>query len=296
MKKLDYKSKKWDKEWIRHEKVYKQYFNDKMGIKLKKDDPIPNYRDVVVSFHTFKGSPKEQPYKELHELCSLNLKYEIISSKIYNHNQEDTSCIREVYLSGLVGVVGEALFNRLPRNSIDDFRKIEELTYGGSLYIQYSISLYKLIVTNQTHYSCFKSQDNIIVNLWNGEFEKASKYLDTIELITELEIGNMYYSEQRLKQIMISLIQRDEIKLKEELISRIRKYRQNGDGYLTAIDFVSIAFIKMAKKHGMNIEIDIIETPKFFFDDKLIEMELKKVEISPFIQEQIDKAKVIGFL
>lgn len=285
MMKLDYKTPKWDKDWMKHDKIYKQYLKDRMDVKILKNEPIQNYRDVIISFYTFKGTDKERPYNNLHELCSIYLKYEIIFSRIYIYDQENTSCIREVYLSGLTGIVGEALFN-------DEFRAIEERESGCSLYIQYSNSLYKLIATNQTQYF-LKTQDNIIVNLWNGEFEKVLKYLDTIEPQTNLDIGNLYYSEQRLKEIMIALIKKDVKKMEEELILRIRNYRRNGDGYITAIDFVSIAFIKIAKKHGMNIEIDIIEIPKFFFDDKLIEIELLQINLPHFLQEQIDIANIV---
>lgn len=80
MKKLDYKTPKWDRELIRYEKIYKQYLKDKMGIKLKKDEPISNHRDIVVSFHTFNGISKERPYKDwytftLPRLCTSTARH-----------------------------------------------------------------------------------------------------------------------------------------------------------------------------------------------------------------------------
>ncbi len=290
MRKLDYKNLKWDKYRTLMDKFWKKDLKQKGFPKLGKDEIIPNHRELLLDFYKFKGIGKERLYKEFFALNSLILKYQLIADKTYNYNENDSRCIQDLFLSGLIGMVGEALYN-------NEFRAIEERTSGDSLYLQYCNSLFMLIATDQTYFEWFNKEDNIILNLWNGNFTKVAQELKNIISITEIDEGCMYHSIPRIKEIILALINKDEKKLKEELVARIRKYRRNSyDGYLTCLDFVSIAIIKIAQKHGINIEIDIIEIPKFIFDKDIVKEEVAKAEIIPFVQEYIDKVKEMGYL
>ena len=294
MRKLDYKRPKWDKENTYIDKFFKQWMKQNNYPKIGKSERIPNLREVLYSFkynfHLDNGTCRDMPHKEWFQIDIKVLKYKIVARDLYNYDTEDTSCMQELFLSALVEIIAQSFCN-------DEIRKQERIPDDINLDAYYLNALYMFIATNQTDYECFNKDDNIVLWLYNQNIEKAREYLDTIESKTELDIGNMYDGVSRLREIMLALINKDAVKMKEEMISRIRKYRRNGDGYLTAIDFISIAFIKMAKKQGMDIEIDVIEIPKFFFDDEVIQREIDKDKIiTPLIQGYLDKAKGLGYV
>ena len=106
------------------------------------------------------------------------------------------------------------------------------------------------------------------------------------------ESREVYYTrQQHLKKIYQAIIEKNEKAFNEELIKRIKKCRKNMVGYLTIVDIVSIALIKIAKKAGLNYTFDVIEIPKMYFDEtyKIDKEKVKLPFYDEFVKEGIIK-------
>lgn len=129
-------------------------------------------------------------------------------------------------------------------------------------------------------------EDTVMGSLYLGEKEKAKKLVEQLPEIDEKRPEVYYIKPQFLKGIYNALLNQNEELLKEELVKRVKKYRKNMTSYATVIDFTTIGLLKTAKRYGMNVELDIAETPAFLKED--IDMEHFSALKIPF-QDEMEK-------
>ena len=91
------------------------------------------------------------------------------------------------------------------------------------------------------------------------------------------------------------ILQGDEVSLKKRLIQRIKEDRKEPVDYFEIIDIYSTAMIKLAQKYGMDINIDVIEIPKLFFNQECCKIDISKIEV-PFFEEALTVLKENGIL
>ena len=72
----------------------------------------------------------------------------------------------------------------------------------------------------------------------------------------------------------------------KKAFKRVDTYRKNMTSYATVIDFTTIGLLKTAKRYGMNVELNIAETPAFLKED--IDMEPFSALKIPF-QDEMEK-------
>ena len=65
--------------------------------------------------------------------------------------------------------------------------------------------------------------------------------------------------------------------------------------YLMKLEMNSIAMIKLAYRHGMHCEIDVIEIPKFFFDEEVCSIDNTEIKI-PFFDDALEQLKKLGIM
>ncbi|MDE7202319.1 MAG: hypothetical protein K2O91_10560 [Lachnospiraceae bacterium] len=264
MKKLDFKSKKWDKELRNLEEV------------------IKGTNGKFVEFHNlsvlgdFNTLPDKRKYLGYLSACVLN--YYSIACDYYIMNNSDYRAVDYIYLSGISGILADRLGKEADRNKYQ-YKRISEN----------ELSLYELIATDEAEIDFFKDKDSVIYHIYCGNYDKAECLLQSIEMNDSIEEGCLYDTIEYLKAIYMAIIARNEELFNEELAKRIRKYRKNMVGYSTIIDVISIALIKMARKAEINYHLDVIEIPKIFFDKNY---RIDKEKLEPvFYEEALEKCK-----
>lgn len=262
MKKLDYKSKKWDKELKNLEKV----------IKSTKGKFVEfNNLSVLGDFNIL---PDKREYLGYLSSCVQN--YYLIACDYYIMDNLDYKSIDYIYLSGISGILADRL------GKVDDQNKYQYKCISES-----ELSLYELIATDEIEIDFFKDKDSIIYHIYYGNYDKAQFLLRSIEMDDSIEEGCLYDTIEYLKAIYMAIIARNEELFNEELTKRIQKYRKNMVGYTTIIDVISIALIKMARKAEIDYHLDVIEIPKIFFNNNY---QIDKDKVKPqFYDEALEK-------
>ena len=235
--KIDYKSKKWDKE-IKEFKKLKEYLWSNQNEQL-----------LIQRFL------KDQDFQDFY--ASLALKYNCLADKKYLFDYIDDA-IKYTYLSGYALLLAYCIYKKGPDSNYN--RRIESLLAG----IDYA--LYQLIATGEIENDYIsKLDDHLIVLMYHKKYEQVKLKL---EQLSETPKQSLYYVHPSyLKETYMAIIEHDEKKFNDELVKRIKTYRKNMVGYSVMIDAVSVALIKMAQREGINCTVDVIEIPKQFFDE-----------------------------
>lgn len=258
--KLDYKSKKWDKEMVKLQN-YKEYCGEGY---------LSNVKATINKFN--RNQTKD--YGWLYGCLDLN--YQEISY-IYLQENDYQKVLENTYLSA---------------KSVMTFKQIYEkgvktqFTNANNKLMEVEYAICKMIAVE-----CFESvledcQESIMGNLFIGNMDKAQKLVEQIPDGGSEEEDVYYRTPFYVKVLYQAIIDGDEKKFNDELCKRIKKYRKNMVGYSTIIDYTSIALIKVARKVGIESNLHIVEIPDFFFQpidaDEIMKQEL------PF-QAEIDK-------
>lgn len=270
-RKLDFQSKKWEKEIVELETVWK-----------KKNDVLPSVSNLeYITERKKQIAHIDRNYRTFY--LAAGGSYQGIANAHYIKNNNDKTCIDNLYLSGLAELIAE-LLKEGPIEKQKGFKNFDDL----------DIAVYKLIATDQILPSCIKEKDCVAVCISNGDFEKAKKLLEQVNEITEVVYGSQYKHIDYLKTIFIAILESDEESFNMALENRIRKYRKNMVGYSVFIDEVSVALIKLAKTRGINCTVDVIEIPKIFFDE---DYRINKEQVKlPFYDEVLEVLQQRGIL
>ena len=79
--------------------------------------------------------------------------------------------------------------------------------------------------------------------------------------------ASYYYHHGFMKDLYLSILNRDEKAFNDALIRRLKNVRT---GYVMPIDIVSISMIRFAKNVGLECRFDAIEIPKALCADELL--------------------------
>lgn len=264
MKKLDYKSKKWDKDLKKLEDFVSKYgeFAEIHNLRVLGDSAILQNKRIYFNFL---------------EHCVLT--YHNIAGNYYIMNNLDYRAVDYTYLSGLCGIMADKN-GEIKDDNKYVFKQISEIEFA----------LYEMIAINQAEKDFFKDKDSVIYNIFCGDYEKAEYLLQSVTMDDSTEEGSLYDTIEHLKAIYMAIIARDEELFNEELAKRIRKYRKNMVGYFPRIDVISVALIKMAQKAGINYNLNVIEIPEIFIDESY-QIDKDKMK-PPFYDEAMEKWKI----
>lgn len=258
--KLDYESKKWDKE-MKKLQDYKKYCGEGY---------LNNVNAIISKFD--KNQTKD--YGWLYGCLDLN--YQEISY-IYLQENDFQNVLKNTYLSARATIIFQQIYKK---GLVTQFTNIR----NKLLLVEYAIC--KMISVD-----CFESiseycKDTIMGNLFIGNMDKAQKLVVQISNGGENEDDVYYRTPFFVKVLYQAIINKDEKTFNDELCKRVKKYRKNMVGYTTLIDYTSIALIKVARKVGIESNLHIAEMPDFFFKP-IDTREIMKQEL-PF-QAEIDK-------
>ncbi len=249
--KIDFQSKKWDKEVQRLKK-----WNDSL-----KGNYYNNIR------YSFNDVLKQKPYDYVYFYgCSVT-DFEIVARSYYIDNKID-KVFENIYLSACAFFCFK---DEIKKGSQTTFTAIEEILS------EYEYSVCKLIAVNQLELFTSHCKNSIMANLFLGNEENAKKYIALIPDSNDEKESIYYNTPIFLKKIYCAIMDRDAEKFNKLIIQRIKKYRKNVIGYSTIIDYTSIALFKVAEKYGIRKEIDIVEIPQFFWDEITIDPKVKSV-------------------
>lgn len=236
---LDYKGKRWEKEMKKlHD--YKKYCGEGY---------LKNVNAVINKFH----KTENKDYAWLYGCLDANFQ-EI--SFIYLQENDSQKVIENTYLSARAMLIFKKMHEKGIKTQFANVNsKLSDLEYA----------VCKLIAVD-----CFETvsedcQESIIGNIFTGNMNKAQKLVEQIPDGGSEKEDIYYRTPFFIKELYRAIIDRDEEKFNEELCLRVKKYRKNTVGYSTIIDYISIAFIKAAKKAEIVSNLHIIEVPDFFF-------------------------------
>lgn len=128
----------------------------------------------------------------------------------------------------------------------------------------------------------FSHFSKIISAIYKREYEKAAEYVNALPDNVDDRKEVYYINNAYLKTTFSALLSGDEKNFKKSIEERVKKLRKNSAGYLTAIDIISLALIKLSRERDMNFDINVIEIPLDFieeakqFDKNRVEIELFK--------------------
>lgn len=260
--KIDFEGKKWHKEISQFKKIKKEIngkFNNNEEVHIKQ------FKEL-----------EEKDYLRLYS--RLASAYKGMARYYYLDDITNIIMLQYTYLSGLALVLVKKMYDGGIRNNYIEIieNQLDEIDYA----------LFQLIATNQLEPQYLEiADDPLITAMYQEQYDQAKQIIDAIPDPTkEQDSQSVYYlSPMFLKYIYLAIINHDEKAFNEELAKRIKKYRRNMVGYSTIIDIVSIALIKMAKKVGIECNVDVIEIPKIFFDESCV-IDKEKVKL-PFYDE-----------
>jgi len=250
--KLDYQSKKWQKETDNFRRFKKDI----------KGDYLKNLRFVLNEFE------KTGCTGYLRLFCLLSGTYQELAEYYY---LDEAGCpsidiFNAAYLSGLAGIVAKTLFENGVRTGSETLDRI----CTNSVAEKYEPSLFQLISVGETDSPYLSIAENdVIMLIYRQKYEQARVLVEALPDAPD-ESRELYYNHSEfLKHIYIAILDKDEKAFNDELAKRIRKYRRNMAGYSPIIDYTSVALIKIAQQAGLNCTVDVIEVPHLFFDDSL---------------------------
>lgn len=249
--KIDFKSKKWDKEMKRlldaNDFMKNNYYNNIEGV----------YKRFL------QTEPKDYIY--LYG-CLVN-GFEIVS-RCYFVDGNMEKVINNTYLSAKSFL---SFKEKVENNENTTFTAIKDIMSN------YEYTVCKLIAIEEIDLLNENLDDSIMKNLFYGDEKVARELIDKIPEGGD-DLVSVYYNDTIfLKNIYNSILERDDKKFHNYIIQRIKKYRKNMVGYSTIIDYTSIALFKIAKKYGINKQIDVVEIPKCFWENIQVDTKIKNV-------------------
>lgn len=270
---LVYKPKKWDKQLQVNEKIWKE-----LGGFVSLD----NLR-AAINEQQLK-TPMERNYQLFFSCCSVYC--DSIASNYYLRDAEDRQSLYYTYLSGRSAILERlfaGLYIKKGRKIFDAQEGIEEFDYH----------VLQTIAIGQPFPKCVQGIDNIYIQLLNKDVHSVKKYLKSRKDKVDLDnlFGN-YISETECKDIQM-ILQGDKVSLRNRLIQRIKEDRKEPIDYFNILDIYSTAMIKLARNYGMDIDIDVIEIPKLFFDEEHCKIDQSIIEV-PFFEEALEVLKENG--
>jgi len=277
---LVYQPLKWEKELSNKAKVWK-----------KQDGKISAYYNMMALLA--RNEQKDSAQRNYRGIYSnLHLQYHIIAGNLYLKNPNDIQCINYCYLSGLAGVFAY-LFHNAAGEKISKRQQNSDITEMENAAKDFAFSILQLYAVNQPIPPYVKNINHLYISLFEGDFEKTRSLLSETGSEFDLSNPNKLWISEIERSIIQAIIGKNDKALYKSLIQYIKNYRKLPVGYSTFIDICSIAYMKLARKYGMNCELNIIEIPKMFFDDTLCRIDVAKINL-PFYEDAVEQLKTFG--
>lgn len=178
--------------------------------------------------------------------ASLSLTYHLWVRNRYLINPNDPIIIDDIYCSGISGIISQQL-GGLP---LPQWKKSFEL------------ALFELTALDCTEMEYFHDRKSVLSCILVNDFELAEQMLSDIEMDTDARIGSQYIELKYLKNLYLSIIQKNEALFNKEVERRIKTYRRNPYTHAVIIDFPLTSLIKIANKNGIEYWGDVAEVPR----------------------------------
>lgn len=262
MAKIQYKFRKWDKE-VKESTAIKaielQYRNLQKTIDLylnpdKFEEEV--IRDIRIcdssSFYSLLGGKYFLLADDIYLLendtdKSIGFLYMFVKAKARSY---------ELELSG-VTITNPAIANKHSQKS-----ELEQISFAAA-----AIGKLELFEKYGDGIGC-----ELIKAMYHKYYDKARQLAeelpDTEEMYEKYKhFESYYYDSCYMKDLYLSILNRDEKAFNDALIRRLKNVRT---GYVMPIDIVSISMIRFAKSVGLECKFDAIEIPKALCADDLI--------------------------
>lgn len=262
MAKIQYKYRKWDKEikeLIAINSIDSRYKNIKL------------FTDLYLTPEKFKDTPIyeqriEDPVSFYEQLGG---EYELLASKIYLIKGDTESSIGYLYLyvkalarSYELELSGVTITNPAIANEHSQKNELEQISFAAT-----AIGKLELFEKYGDGIGC-----ELIKAMYHKDYDKARQLAeelpDTEEMYEKYKhFESYYYGSCYMKDLYLSILNRDEKAFNDALIRRLKNVRT---GYVMPIDIVSISMIRFAKSVELECKFDAIEIPKALCADDLI--------------------------
>lgn len=261
MLKIQYKCRKWDKE-------VKESAKNK-GIDLQHKN-IQTKINLYLNPERFKN---EFIYNyRIHDAASffgqLSLSYFILSGNEYMLENDTCASVGYLYLyvkaearSYELELSGVKITNPAIEGIHSQKRDLEQISFAAA-----AIGRLELFEKYGDGIGC-----KLIKAMYHKDYDKAHQLAEELPNTEEMyekykHFESYYYGYIFMKDLYLSILNRDEKAFNDALIRRLKNVRT---GYVMPIDIVSISMIRFAKSVGLECKFDAIEIPKALCADDL---------------------------
>lgn len=254
---IKYESFKRAKNIENLKKAYKKYAKDI-------DEPIE--LQVYNDLDRFFNKKKYLPVGVIYGVTSLYYSFSTVYNLKSEYKYQLYNDIEATFKYLRMGAIYHAMaYNALQwesqKNQVDGDYINDIETHEKFLYQAISVNEWELAKDNAS--PCPIIQAMLVEN-----YEHAKKLLlnDTEEPNESQE--SYFIHMPYVKQIYLSMLNKDENEFNEQLAKRINRYRKCPSDYQPVIDTTSIALIKMAGKLGLQYRFRVEEIPEYFLEIK----------------------------
>lgn len=261
MVKIQYKYRKWDKE-VKESTAVKaielQYKNIQTTIDLYlnpekfKEEVIRNLRICdPASFYDLLGGT-----------------YFLLANDMYLLESDTDASIGYLYLyvkalarSYELELSGVTITRSAIERNHSQKRDLEQISFAAA-----AIGRFELFEKYGDGIGC-----ELIKAMYYRDYDKARQLVEELPDTEKMYEANKhyasyYYHHGFMKDLYLSILNRDEKAFNDALIRRLKNVRT---GYVMPIDIVSISMIRFAKNVGLECKFDAIEIPKALCADDL---------------------------
>lgn len=261
MKKISYKCRKWDKE-VKNVIDFKSFGGSRKNIQL--------ITDLYLNPEIYRGTPiYNQRIKDPVSFYEqLGGQYELLSYEIYLIEGDIESSIGYLYMyvkslarSYELELSGITITNCAIEAIHAQKRELEQISFAAA-----AIGRFELFEKYGDGIGC-----ELIKAMYHKDYDKARQLAEELPNTEEMyekykNFESYYYGSCYMKDLYLSILNRDEKAFNDALIRRLKNVRT---GYVMPIDIVSISMIRFAKSVGLECKFDVIEIPKALCADDL---------------------------
>ena len=258
---IQYRYRKWDKE-VKERKSVNALENDCKNIQTE--------IDMYLSPERFKN---EFIYNyRTHDLVSffnqIGLSYFILSGDKYMLESDTEASKGYLYLyvkalarSYELELSGVVITNPAIESRHSQKKDLEWISFAAA-----AIGRFELFEKYAKGIGC-----ELIKAMYHNDYDKARQLAVELPNTEEMyekykHFESYYYGCCYMKDLYLSILNRDEKAFNDALIRRLKNVRT---GYVMPIDIVSISMIRFAKSVGLECKFDAIEIPKALCADDL---------------------------
>lgn len=261
MLKIQYKYRKWDKEL--------KEFTDIKAIELRRKN-IKTTIDLYLNPEKYK-----EEFIYTYRICDpvsffdlLGLDYYILSGDKYMLENDAVAGIGYLYLyvkalarSYELELSGVVITNPTIESRHSRKKDLEQISFAAA-----AIGKLELFEKYGDGIGC-----ELIKAMYHNDYDKARQLTEELPNTEEMyekykHFESYYYGSCYMKDLYLSILNRDEKEFNDALIRRLKNVRT---GYVMPIDIVSISMIRFAKSVGIECKFDAIEIPKVLCADNL---------------------------